>query len=329
MSINLSGSLVLTGSLVVTGEITMSGSIASASYAVNATSASYAANATTASYAANATTASYAANATSASYALTATSASFAGNTVLFANRDSLTFASTGSNIFVGNQTITGSILGSGSLSINGCIVSTGAIIAQTINVQQVTSSIVYSCGSNIFGTSISNTQQLTGSVGITGSLTIAGASSATSYSGATIFGSTIACSPIGCFATSCATAFIGGTLSGTTLYGSTAICSPVGKFTTCIDAGSGTFSDNVLISKANILSSLTIKSSCSTTGLQLYLYGLNATLSNQDNGSLVFQTNGNDRLTISSTGASTFACSVTADGGSSEGSIRIERDTV
>jgi len=60
------------------------------------------------------------------------------------------------------------------------------------------------------------------------------------------IFSSTIACSPIGCFATSCATSFIGGTMSGTTIYGSTAVCSAVGKFTSCIDAGTGYFSSNV-----------------------------------------------------------------------------------
>jgi hypothetical protein len=81
--------------------------------------------------------------------------------------------------------------------------------------VPTITSSVVYSSGSNIFGNDIGNSQRFTGSVLITGSLTIAGASSATSYSGATI-------------------------------YGSTAVCSPVGKFTTCIDAGSGTFSGNV-----------------------------------------------------------------------------------
>jgi hypothetical protein len=84
-------------------------------------------------------------------------------------------YATTGSNIFIGTQTITGSIFGSGSLTINGCITSTGQIVAQTINVQTVTSSIVYSCGSNIFGTAISNSQQLTGSVSITGSLALAG----------------------------------------------------------------------------------------------------------------------------------------------------------
>ena len=113
-------------------------------------------------------------------------------------------YATTGSNIFVGNQVITGSICSAGN------IVTTGQIVAQTINVQQVTSSIVYSCGSNIFGTDINNTQQFTGSILATGSLTIVGP------------------------------------LSATTIYGSTTICSPVGKFTSCIDVGSGTFSCSV-----------------------------------------------------------------------------------
>ena len=149
-------------------------------------------------------------------------------------------YATTGSNSFRATQSITGSLT------------VTGQIIAQTINVQQVTSSIIYSSGSNVFGCDLNSRQTFTGSVLITGSLTIAGASSATSYSGATIFGSTIACSPIGCFATSCATSFIGGTMSGTTIYGSTAVCSPVGKFTTCLDLGgaltgtSATFANRV-----------------------------------------------------------------------------------
>jgi hypothetical protein len=54
-------------------------------------------------------------------------------------------------------------------------ILATGTITAQTINVQTVSSSIVYSSGSNIFGNSLSNTQQLTGSVTITGSLQVNG----------------------------------------------------------------------------------------------------------------------------------------------------------
>ena len=163
-------------------------------------------------------------------------------------NNKTSSFATTGSNTFVGTQTISGSVLQSGSFT------STGTLTAQTLVVQTITSSVVYSSGSNIFGNAIGNTQTFTGSVLVTGSLTISTGGNA---SAPTIFGSTIACSPIGCFATSCATSFIGGTMSGTTIYGSTAVCSPVGKFTTCIDAGSGTFSGNVLINYP----------SCTTTG--------------------------------------------------------------
>ena len=68
-------------------------------------------------------------------------------------------FATTGSNGFNGSQSITGSLT------------VTGQVVAQTLNVQQVTSSIVYSSGSNIFGNTLANTQQFTGSVSITGSL--------------------------------------------------------------------------------------------------------------------------------------------------------------
>jgi hypothetical protein len=58
----------------------------------------------------------------------------------------------------------------SGSLAITGSLVATSQIVAQTLNVQQVTSSIVYSSGSNIFGNSVSNTQQFTGSLQVSSS---------------------------------------------------------------------------------------------------------------------------------------------------------------
>jgi hypothetical protein len=70
-------------------------------------------------------------------------------------------FATTGSNSFNGSQVVTGSLT------------VTGQVVAQTLNVQQVTSSIVFSSGSNIFGNDVSNTQQFTGSVSVTGSLTV------------------------------------------------------------------------------------------------------------------------------------------------------------
>jgi hypothetical protein len=77
-------------------------------------------------------------------------------------------FATTGSNSFNGSQTVTGSLT------------VTGQVVAQTLNVQQVTSSIVYSSGSNVFGNSLSNTQQFTGSVSVTGSLAVNGTSAVT-----------------------------------------------------------------------------------------------------------------------------------------------------
>jgi hypothetical protein len=88
-------------------------------------------------------------------------------------------FATTGSNGFNGSQSITGSLT------------VTGQVVAQTLNVQQVTSSIVYSSGSNIFGNSLGNTQQFTGSVGVTGSLTVAGAGTFSNSVTSTIFDST------------------------------------------------------------------------------------------------------------------------------------------
>jgi hypothetical protein len=77
-------------------------------------------------------------------------------------------FATTGSNQFNGSQAVTGSLT------------VTGQVVAQTLNVQQVTSSIVFSSGSNIFGNSLANTQQFTGSVSVTGSLTVNGTSAVT-----------------------------------------------------------------------------------------------------------------------------------------------------
>jgi len=70
-------------------------------------------------------------------------------------------YATTGSNSFRATQSITGSLT------------VTGQIIAQSLNVQQVTSSIVYSSGSNIFGCDINSRQTFTGSFYQTGSIAI------------------------------------------------------------------------------------------------------------------------------------------------------------
>jgi len=90
-----------------------------------------------------------------------------------------------GSNTLIGTKTITGSVFISGSktiigtntitgsLNVSGSITSTGILTAQTLVVQTITSSVLYSSGSNIFGNSLANTQTFTGSVSITGSLTL------------------------------------------------------------------------------------------------------------------------------------------------------------
>jgi hypothetical protein len=108
--------------------------------------------------------------------------ASFAQNSGLLSNLDSGSFVGTGSfnsmsssvstrvtNI-EGNYATTGSNIFLGAQTVCANITSTGTIIAQTLNVQQVTSSIVYSSGSNVFGNLLTDVQQFTGSVRITGS---------------------------------------------------------------------------------------------------------------------------------------------------------------
>jgi hypothetical protein len=76
-----------------------------------------------------------------------------------------------------GSGRYTGGLTVTGSLNVSGSITTTGTITAQTLVVQTITSSTVYSSGSNIFGNSLANTQTFTGSVGITGSLSVIGPS--------------------------------------------------------------------------------------------------------------------------------------------------------
>ena len=80
-----------------------------------------------------------------------------------------------GSFIVSGSATTIGNTVLSGSLNVSGSITSTSTITAQTLVVQTITSSVLYSSGSNIFGNALSNTQLMTGSVGITGSLAVNG----------------------------------------------------------------------------------------------------------------------------------------------------------
>jgi hypothetical protein len=82
----------------------------------------------------------------------------------------------------------------------------------------------------------------------------------------------------------------------------------------TLATTGAVTLTGNLNITKTNSLATFILKNTSSTTGLWMYLNGLDGYISNQDNGSLILQTNGTDRLTLASTGAATFSSSVTAN---------------
>jgi hypothetical protein len=136
-----------TGSLLGTSSFATSASQATtASYVLQAVSASFA---TSASRAVSASFATTAASATTASYVLNAVSASFAAT------------ASSADNFTVRNT-----------------------LTAQTIVVQTITSSTDFVTGSSRFGSLITNTHQFTGSVGMTGSLTVIGPVSASAFTG-------------------------------------------------------------------------------------------------------------------------------------------------
>jgi hypothetical protein len=143
------------------GDITSASFAATASLANFATSASYSYTASSAISASLAQTASYVLNAVSASYAFTASSAINASASLIAISASQAETASS-ANTFVVRNDITAS---------NALI--TGTITAQTLVVQTVTSSIVYSSGSNRFGSELTDRQTFTGSVDITGSLRV------------------------------------------------------------------------------------------------------------------------------------------------------------
>ena len=138
----VTGSLTVTGNITASGGITISGSISSASYSANADRLD---------------------NLDSTSFVFTSSYNTDSASVSTRVSKIEGNYATTGSNIFTGAQTVCANIT------------STGTIIAQTLNVQQVTSSIVYSSGSNTFGCQLTDVQQMTGSVRITGSLNTIG----------------------------------------------------------------------------------------------------------------------------------------------------------
>jgi hypothetical protein len=207
-------------------------------------------------------------------------------------------FATTGSNQFNGSQAVTGSLT------------VTGQVVAQTLNVQQVTSSIVYSSGSNIFGNSLGNTQQFTGSVSVTGSLTSNGALSGTSaaFSSGATFGSTVR--PITNFAADLGTS----TFRWAEMFGySINLTNNATISGTLGVTGSATFassitSDDLILTAGTLFGAgntgFSNRLSDTTLYLQMPATGFNIT----DNAL-------NTRFILTSAGAATFSSSVTANG--------------
>jgi len=111
-------------------------------------------------------------SATASLYAASASINAFSASILSYTASQNIlngTFATTGSNTFIGTQTISGSILQSGSF------ITTGTITAQTLIVQTITSSVDFVTGSTHFGTITANTHEFTGSVTISGSLAVNG----------------------------------------------------------------------------------------------------------------------------------------------------------
>ncbi len=201
-------------------------------------------------------------------------------------------YATTGSNVFVGNQVITGSICSTGN------IVTTGQIVAQTINVQQVTSSIVYSCGSNVFGTDINNTQQFTGSMLMTGSN----------------FRATVGTA---CFSGNvCAPAFVGGTVSGTsgTFSGNLSLQGAVTRNInfyddTCTNINAQIQYDQIssnsgqFLFKTNNAGTLGTKLTIANTGVATFACSVSANSLNINTSTVFAKANISDALTATSIG--------------------------
>jgi hypothetical protein len=251
--VSVSGSLTVTGSLNVTGGMTGSfqGVATTASYVLNAVSASFA---TTASYAVSA---SVATNAVTASYVLNAVSASFATTAVTSSFANAFTVA--------------------------------GTLTATTLVVQTITSSVDFVTGSTRFGSLLANTHAFTGSVGMTGSLSVIGGN-------------------VG-IGTASPGSFVEISKSSNSGGGGTFPRLAIKNTLATQGDGSSTFNfADILISSGNeavnmFLSSTYAAGTWAPAGI----------INVATNHGLQFKTNNTLALTIASTGAATFASSVTA----------------
>jgi len=169
---SISSSIVTNSSSIASLEL-VSGSYAnSASFAsdISTNSASIASlEKVSGSYANSASFASSISANSSSIGSLNSVSGSYA-NSASFASNISTNSASIGSL-----NAVSSSYLLNTTDTLTGDLTVTGNIIATTLNVQDVTASVVYSSGSNIFGSSSIDTQQFTGSILTSGSIEVNG----------------------------------------------------------------------------------------------------------------------------------------------------------
>jgi trimeric autotransporter adhesin len=256
-SLTVTGNTILQGALTVTGSL--SGTAATASFALTLGGTGSVGFATTG--------------------AFTATSGSASSRLTQIEQ----VYATTGSNSFRATQSITGSLT------------VTGQIVAQTLNVQQVTSSIVFSSGSNVFGSDLNSRQTFTGSVLITGSLVV------------NTTGPELQVTNTG--------VILGNLLTDNhSITGSLRITGSSVTLTGALSGTSATFSGNVNLQGAVTRNINFYDSSNTNINAQIQYDQISS-----NSGQLFFGTNNAGtfatRLTISNTGAATFANTVQANG--------------
>jgi hypothetical protein len=199
-SVSISGSLVVNGSNPILSNQTSSMSVATASYVLNAVSSSFATlaqTANTASFVQTSQTASYVLNAVSASRAISAAQADSATTASYVLNAVSSSFATLAQTAntasYAENAQTASFVLNALSSSFAATASSAdnltvrGTLTAQTINVQTITSSIEFNTGSTRNGSLSTNTHEFTGSVLMSGSLGIGGATF-TGFNGGNLF---------------------------------------------------------------------------------------------------------------------------------------------
>ena len=209
-----------------------------------------------------------------ASFATTAVSSSYASN------------ALTGSNAMTASSADT--------LYVRNNITTLGSITAQTLVVQTVTSSVLFSTGSNKLGSSLSNTQELTGSVGITGSLSVVttgtefqvnagGVNIGNALTDSHIISGSVTINPNGLFVSS----------SGNVGIGTTSPFGSASEKTIHLSDAAGGFATVYVTNSANTVKTILGMQSSNAVGL----------VGTQSNNPFVIVTNDTERMRITSAG--------------------------